>query len=225
MPRFLGLPAEGFGPTPKSTMKRYRGINYRQRPKNYWEASGGLRALLRNLKGKERRAMIRQFWREGRIQELELALLKPKLSKREREEIGRIHPSYLGGEYLPPYKSGEVEIARIELDSSTADVISIRARPGRQGIAYRIVDEYRTRFRLPRASSREPLTLAELVSLIENTEIPGEGRNLALHFNERNAQDGDKQDWEGFTEVTSDFYPKLGTHFDNIFREWAKGEG
>lgn len=169
--------------------------------------------------------MIRQFWREGRIQELELALLKPKLSKREREEIGRIHPSYLGGEYLPPYKSGEVEIARIELDSSTADVISIRARPGRQGIAYRIVDEYRTRFRLPRASSREPLTLAELVSLIENTEIPGEGRNLALHFNERNAQDGDKQDWEGFTEVTSDFYPKLGTHFDNIFREWAKGEG
>ena len=35
----------------------------------------------------------------------------------------------MGGEYLPGYRRNEVEIVRIELDSTTSDVISLRARP------------------------------------------------------------------------------------------------
>jgi hypothetical protein len=34
----------------------------------------------------------------------------------------------MGGEYLPDYEEGDVEIARIELESTTADVISIRVK-------------------------------------------------------------------------------------------------
>lgn len=37
-------------------------------------------------------------------------------------------PSWMGGEYLPDSEPGEVEIARIVLQSTTMDVFSIRAR-------------------------------------------------------------------------------------------------
>jgi len=55
--------------------------------------------------------------------------LEPKESMRAREGLGAIHPSFMGGEYLPGYRRNEVEIVRIELDSTTSDVISLRARP------------------------------------------------------------------------------------------------
>ena len=171
-------------------MKRFRGINYGYHPKSYWETTDGLGAILRNVKGRERRAIIRDYWRKGRTEELDKALLKPALTKQERELLGKIHPVFMGGEYLPAYKPREVEIARIELDSATADVISIRARPQGNGIAYRIVDEYETRFRLARKTSREPLTLAGLVSLIEDSQNPALERNLALCYNELNGQGG-----------------------------------
>ena len=47
----------------------------------------------------------------------------------------------MGGEYLPPLRKGEVEIARISLESTTDDQISIRARRGRERIRCRVVDE------------------------------------------------------------------------------------
>ena len=48
----------------------------------------------------------------------------------------------MGGEYLPDYRANEVEIVRIELQSTTADVTSVRARlVGRKDprIEYRVV--------------------------------------------------------------------------------------
>jgi hypothetical protein len=48
----------------------------------------------------------------------------------------------MGGEYLPTLRKAEVEIARIALDSTTADQISIRTRRLARRIGYRIVDEY-----------------------------------------------------------------------------------
>ena len=53
-----------------------------------------------------------------------------------------IHPSFMGGEYLPDYGRDEVEIARIELDSTTSDVINVRAQPRGKRIRYSVCDEY-----------------------------------------------------------------------------------
>ena len=64
------------------------------------------------------------------------------LDKAMREAWGAIHPSHLGGEFLPRLRKGEVEIARISLRSVTADQISLRARRLVGRIGYRIVDEY-----------------------------------------------------------------------------------
>jgi hypothetical protein len=39
-----------------------------------------------------------------------------------RSALGRLHPSFMGGEYLPDRRDTEVEIARINIDSTTSDV-------------------------------------------------------------------------------------------------------
>ncbi len=59
-----------------------------------------------------------------------------------------------------------MEIARINIDSTTSDVTSVYARPGKGRIYYRVVDEYqgdsltekRTR------SSKRPLSLGVLIT-------------------------------------------------------------
>jgi hypothetical protein len=128
--------------------KRFEGIAYDFRPESYWDdQSDPLSAVLRNIKGRNRRQMIRDYWAQGRLEDLDDSLLQPELSEDQRDRLGRIHPSFLGGEYLPSYLPQEAEIARIELESTTADVISIRARrAGEHQIRYRIVDEYDTEF-------------------------------------------------------------------------------
>ena len=70
----------------------------------------------------------------------------------------------MGGEYLPDRRETEVEIARINIDSTTSDVTSVYAKAGKDRILYRVVDEYggdtltekRTR------SSKPPLSLGGL---------------------------------------------------------------
>ena len=84
------------------------------------------------------------------------------------------------------------EIARIELQSTTSEVISIRARPlegGRTG--YRIVDEYERDFGISQQLSEAPLNLGELVDLIDGARKSPEegyyGAGLALCYNDANA--------------------------------------
>jgi hypothetical protein len=79
----------------------------------------------------------------------------------------------MGGECLPNYGRQEVEIARIELTSTTLDVISLRARPLGPRIKYRVVDEYQTEFQLPQETSRRPLSLRQLIRFLDSVEHPG----------------------------------------------------
>src|SRR4051812_5363179 len=96
------------------------------------------------------------YWPEGQ----DLPSGAPTESERaEAIELGNLHPAFLGGAFLDDALPGEVEIARIELRSTTADVMSVRARPAGDGIAYRIVDEYEDEWRIPRDESAQPLTL------------------------------------------------------------------
>ena len=54
-------------------------------------------------------------------------LRSPSLTEDERNRFGAIHPSFMGGEYLPDCNPSETEIARVKLRSTTQDLISIRA--------------------------------------------------------------------------------------------------
>ena len=123
-------------------MKRYDGIDYDFRPDTYWSAADPLALILGHVKGTNRRQMIRDYWEAGVLKALDDQLLQDTLTEDERQRLGRIHPSFMGGEYLPDFKIGEEEIVRVELESTTSDVISVRARPVPGGTAWRVVDEY-----------------------------------------------------------------------------------
>ena len=82
-------------------MKEYPGIDYGFRPQSYWLDRDVLQALLRNVKGAERRKMIKAYYKNGNFQELEESFSKISLSDEERFRLASIHPMFMGGEYLP----------------------------------------------------------------------------------------------------------------------------
>src|SRR5687768_8474072 len=67
-------------------------------------------------------------------------------------------PGFGGGGFLPKLKPSEVEIAGLAFDSTTGDVISIRAASVQGGFRYRVVDEYGTRYRVHEPVRTAPLS-------------------------------------------------------------------
>jgi hypothetical protein len=204
-------------------MTRYRGIRYGFRPKSYWIDSDPLAAILRNVSGENRRQMITDYWNAGKLDELDPALLQDKADQGTVSRLGRIHPSFLGGEFLPPYLPGETEIARICLQSTTSDIISLRARPIPTGIAYRIEDEYRGVFRLPIVTSEEPLTLAEMIQQFDEGHLEGLELHgtLALGYNQMNLEHSEPDQLRHFTRIGSPLYRQLEVHFEHVFDDWC----
>ncbi len=208
-------------------MKKYPGIDYSFRPASYWADTSPLSAILRNVKGEARRRAIREFWSSQQCEDLDPRVFQEELDDQSREGLGKIHPSCMGGEYLPGYKGGEVEIARIALESVTADVISVRARPAGLGIVYRVEDEYDSTFDLPFTRSRQPLSLARLIRLLDAGRLRDTGfpLGLSLGYNQMNVDCGGYAGVRHFTRITSEFYPQLFAHFERFYDDWvSEGE-
>ena len=208
-------------------MKRYRGIKYSFRPKSYWDEDNVLQALLRDVKGAERRKMIKAYYEEGNFQELEEAFTKASLSDEERFRLASIHPMFMGGEYLPDCNSNETEIARVTLRSTMQDVISIRAKGEDGELHYSVADEYDDHeFSLWTDSSLKPFTLKELIEFLDKSSqglgYPG---GLSLSYNNFNADSGlDRESLEHFTTISSEIYPQLEKHYDRVFADWVAEE-
>lgn len=134
------------------------------RPKSYFWPMALEKHLLSHIKGARRRAALQAFIAAGELDQIPDYLAKAKLSEDERLAIGRLHPRFMGGEYLPDTDEDEVEIARIEIASTTGDVTSVYARRVDGLIHYRVVDEYGgdTLTDDCERASIEPLTLGEL---------------------------------------------------------------
>lgn len=134
----------------------------------------------------------------------------------DRIALDAIRPSWMGGEYLPDCLPGEVEIARIVLESVTQDVVSIRAR--RRGkdrrILYRVVDEYESEFDFSPRSSRQPLTQGGLLSLIAGVQYGDDPTGDRAHIGSSVHGEGGSsvKGLLPFARVESMFYPALGEH-------------
>jgi hypothetical protein len=133
----------------------------------------------------------------------------------------------MGGEYLPDYGDCEVEIARIELKSTTYDVISLRARPSGSHIKYSLVDEYETEYRLPQQTSSQPFSLGELIRFLDLVEQPDltdpswSRFGFVLSFNESCLGCGaGLEDLRKFTRLGSDYYSDLDVHYSQAFERW-----
>jgi len=170
--------------------------------------------------------MIRDFYRSGNLELLCDELLLDTLDEGARRSLGLIHPSFMGGEYLPNYARHEVEIARIELESTTNDVISIRARPRGERIEYTVCDEYQSEFALPQSTSSHPLSLRKFIWFLDNVEHRESEESwnrfgFVLSYNQCNLECGcPLGELQNFTRVTSDFYPDLTLHYAQTIAEW-----
>ena len=95
----------------------------------------------------------------------------------------------MGGEYLPDCTEDETEIARIELESTMADVTSIRAKRVDDEYHYNVVDEHGDTYNLFIDSTYETFTFAELIDFIDKTDqIGGWSGGLSLSYNNANAE-------------------------------------
>src|SRR6516165_10450438 len=116
--------------------------------------------------------MIRDYHSRGLLPALSDNLLRDTLDEDTRGRLDLIHPSYMGGEYLPNYGRDEDEIERIELQTTTSDVINDRALPRGKRIEYSVCDEYLVEYRLPQKTSRQPFSLRDLIRFLVSVEHP-----------------------------------------------------
>jgi hypothetical protein len=228
MPRFTSRRSIRHSKGEKSSLE----FDFDFRPNSYWNHEETLSEILSNVKGRLRREMIADvLTAEGdkrRIYDELLGELDPQLFEADggpgfREVMGKMDPRWMGGEYLPDMHPGEVEIARVSLESITYDVYSIRARRANGLIHYRIVDEYTSNWLLKLASSREPLRLAELIVLIDTARIEScEWDDLTDWLRDGTARDDDVKVAARFVSVSSVFYPELERYYAAKAEAWAR---
>src|SRR4051794_3027842 len=116
-----------------------RPIDLRFRPESYWTVP---ETVLANIKGEGRRRAVRVAIELGKAHELPPLLLADDLPAPLLRQVLTMHPRHWGGETLPDYLPGEVEIARVVLpDTVLCDVVSFRASRVDRGIAFRVVTD------------------------------------------------------------------------------------
>lgn len=193
------------------------------RPETYWGFDEHNAHIGATVKGELRRNVAMELANDGILDPM---ISVESLSDEQRQTAGSVHPWFMGGEYLPDLLPGEVEIARVTLESVTMDVISIRARRTKHRIKYRIVDEYcddpMLNYQLIQKTSLKPLTMRQLVRLIDNAQehgLDGEAR----HWNYINS-DGDAEGLYDFATITSEFYPELQPWYEEANEEWLDQE-
>ena len=194
-------PAPQFAPVPASSLK--------YRPRDYFGRYDLQTELLTSVKGYARRQSIKQALEKGTLAQMPDYLKAPELDATDRQMMGRMHPMFMGGEYLPRRKSGEVEIARISIRSTTFDVTVLYARPLGQRIAYRVVDEYSgdTLAEPNTRTSLRPLTMGQMIKFFL-------GAWDLMAVLQGNFEDGGEELWD-FFNAESEFYPC----FDRTLRD------
>lgn len=140
-------------------------IDLNFRPKTYFAPRAMEKYLLSRVKGAVLKRRLRELLSEGRHAEVRELLGPNGIGAVDAKGFERVHPSFMGGNYLPDTGSDEVEIARICIASTTADVTSVYARFDDGVIRYRVVDQYggETLTESTVVSSKEPLSLRALV--------------------------------------------------------------
>jgi hypothetical protein len=209
-------------------------IDLNFRPAHYADFDDPVAVALNGIKGQMRREMVRDMLTaEGEKRDVYDVVLGPideeVLGERASEAFmstmnQAYGPSWMGGEYLPDLDGREVEIARVVLASVLMDVFSVRARLVDGAYHYSMVDEYSTEFFLTQGASEQPLTLAELVGLLDTAV----GQDLQ-EGGHRFVEGWWWQQWEygyppeectAFAWVESEQYPELGAYYQERARQW-----
>ncbi len=176
-------------------------ISLTYRPRDYFGRYDLQVELMSTVKGRARRALIKDALETGQVNTLPDFVTTPELDALDRQMLGRIHPMFMGGEFLPKRKPKEIEIARISIRSTTYDVTVLYARLVGQRIHYRVVDEYEgdTLEEPSTRTSTKPLTMGAMIDFFTTAW------NL-MDCLEGNF-DQDVEEMLGFFTAESEFYP------------------
>ena len=144
------------------------------RPRDYFHSAGSeAEAVLRRIKGDYRRAFVRAGRVGASLDEIPEEWLAHSLSNNLRLFLGMQDPSFRGGEDLPDLLDGEVEIARLSMQSVHGEVVSLRAHElddGRFSVRLVDEDEDESEYVLPRSEYDQTLTANEVVLLFRDAE-------------------------------------------------------
>ncbi|TVP50432.1 MAG: hypothetical protein EA350_00605 [Gemmatimonadales bacterium] len=205
------------------------------RPAHYRDFGDPLALALNGISGQVRRDMVRDMLLAEYGQRAPHDILMPSVDPailEERAEEGfrnwlvQCHgPTWLGGEFLPGLRRGEAEIARVVLASATMDVISLRARPAGKRYHYRVVDEYGTHFALCRKTSTRPLTLGQVVEVLETAvhdpdADPTPGGIVTIWWDQQWEHGYGPGDCTDFAWVESELYPGLAPWYAARAAAW-----
>ena len=196
-------------------MRRFPRIDYDYRPESYRQAgTDPLDDALRTVGDAQRRRVIAELRREGKLGELLAELLAANLSPEKDSRPHNLGPldGEPGAEDDPRrFLAGEVELLRATIGVPALNRISLRARPAASGrIAYRIVDD-KERFYVPEpAFSDGPLSLGELIDLLEGARPAGTvGRFMQYQL--RRGMDPALS--AALSRVESSYYPEVTRHY------------
>ena len=138
--------------------------------------------------------------------------------------------AFLGRLNHPAREGGAVEIAHIQMFNPWCDYISVLAewRDGR--IHYEVVDPYPYywTYRCTPESSERPLSLGELIELIDTAELVGnssgeaESRGLVFGVLEQNLDGAVDNELRSFIRVSSAFYDDLEVWYALACSEWCR---
>jgi len=204
-------------------------FNFGYRPASYFDKLDPQTVIVASILGEERRKDVLERLQSGNFDPLVWSewITESRLDDSTRDLIGQCHPKYMGGEYLDVLEDNEIEIARIVCASVTQDVTSIRAWRKGKRIAYRVVDEHEGIFELERKWSARPLTLGELIRLINNSDRDGDSMANGLVFSILDwclDSSNDPEGLRGFITVSSCFYPELARYFNEAIDQYLDGE-
>lgn len=172
------------------------------RPDGYVREEESVEDLIAQIKGSASRKMARDLVEQGRADRA--VLLARSLLPEAVQILEASDPRFMGGNYLPPLEPGEVEVARITLESTTADVTAVYACQTKEGgFQYRVVDEYGGEGLLEphAAKSSKPMSMGEFAGFL--LHACGLVETLQDNFGD------DVEEALAFFSVESDFYPEL----------------
>jgi len=179
------------------------------KPKTYFSPQPLVTYLVDQVKNAAIRERLYVLLSEGRIEEIKQLLGDGEITSNSIRHLEAIHPMFMGGNYLPNMDEGEVEIARIEIASTTNDVTCLFAKMENGKIKLRVVDEYGgdTLNNPTEVVIDEPMTLNEMTELFLTTWSLIDV--LEMNF------DGQLDPALAFFKAKSRFYLK----FDELCRE------
>ena len=178
----------------------HKEIDLNFRPSTYF----GPQSLEAHLMGQVKGAVIRSILKSANIDDTSANVVEDLQDVIQHSEtLGRLHPAFMGGNYLPNALPGEVEVARISIESTTYDVTCVYARFENGLIHYRVVDEYEggTLNETSALVSKQPVTLQDLATYFIHT--------WPLIDVLKNNFEDDLDAALNFFDAESPFYPEL----------------